>query len=159
MSEDHIGGGTVVGLCDALRIRIEEATKLLSLESKNKTFRAPEIVNGFVPPKRSDAEAKQPFVVVCPAEGRIEDEGFHRVKVSIIVGIRSEEFDAHEWLLTVSHRIIQNLRERPTLANRYVLEYPLTWDQMFEQPYPYWQLMMLTEWTIPTPVRLPDEEL
>lgn len=150
-------GGTVVGLSRALVERVREATQNLELETPDGDCRPPQVINGFAPPKRSEEEAVQPFVLVCPAEGSIGNDGFHRVKMSIIVGIYTEDFEGHEQLLTVSHKIMQSLRERPTLADRYTLEYPITWDEMYDQPYPYWQLLMITQWTIPTPVILPDD--
>lgn len=159
MNGTSYGGGTAVGLSEALAERIREATEHYRLETpkKNAPFRAPQIIRGFEPPKRSDGEAEQPFVIVCPANGEINNEGIQRVQVGIVVGIRSEDFEASDWLLSTAHRIIQSLRERPTLDSRYVLEYPLKWDMMFVQPYPLWQLEMLTEWVIPAPVMLPDE--
>lgn len=153
------GGGTIIGLCDALRTRIGEATATLRLETENLEVppRAPVIVNGFLPPKRSTQEPENPFIIVRPKDGRIPDDGYNLAKVRIIVGTFSEEYDAHEYCIIVFERIMRALREQPTLDRRYTLEYPLTWDLFDEQPYPFWQLVGTTEWIVPTPVMLPDE--
>lgn len=153
------GGGTILGLCEALRERIREATETLRLETedKHKQPRAPVVINGFLPPKRSKDGPENPFIIVRPMDGRIPDDGYMRAKVRIIVGTYSEEYDGHEYAIIVFQRIMQSIRERPTLANRYTLEYPLSWDVFDDQPYPFWQMVAVTEWIVPTPVMLPDE--
>lgn len=153
------GGGTIIGLCEALRERIRGATETLRLETDDKhaPARSPVVINGFLPPKRSIDGPENPFVIVRPSEGRIPDDGFSRVSVSVIVGTYSEKFDGHEYALIIFQRIMQSLCENPTLANRYTLEYPLKWNLYDDQPYPFWQMVMTTEWVVPTPVMLPDE--
>lgn len=153
------GGGTIIGLCEALRSRIAEATGTLRLETENLDDdpRAPVVINGFLPPKRASGESENPFVIVRPKDWRIGDDGFLRVKVRIIIGTYSEEYDAHEYCITVFHRIMYNIRERPTLDRRYTLEYPVAWEMFDDQPYPFWQLVGTLEFIVPTPTMLPDE--
>ena len=153
------GGGTIVLLCEALRERIAEATSTLRLETEdlNHPPRAPRIVNGFLPPKRSNDEVENPFIIVRPKDGRIPDDGYNYAKVRIIVGTFSEDYTAHDDCLIVFERIMLALREQPTLNNRYVLNYPLTWEIFDDQPYPFWQLVGTAEYIIPSPVQLPDE--
>lgn len=154
-----MGGGTIILLCEALRHRIGEALESIRLETDEieLPYRSPRLVNGYLPPKRSGDEPEFPFVIVRPKDGNIGDSGYMRAKVRLIVGTYSEEYDGHEYALIVFQRILQSIRERPTLDNRYQLEYPLAWELFDEQPYPFWQLVATTEWTVPTPVMLPDE--
>lgn len=152
------GGGSIVGLNEALSKRIEEATHDLSLETREGDFVSPQVVTGFAPPPREEGSPKSPFIVAVPVKGDIGNDGYHRVKMGIVISVYSKDFRAADWLTTIASRIIRNLREKPTLADRYLLEYPIEWDMMFdEQPYPFWQIQMLTEFTIPAPVALPDE--
>lgn len=153
------GGGTILLLCAALRERIREAVKDLRFDPdiKGQEPRAPEVVNGYLPPKRSSTAAEFPFVIVRPWDGRIEENGFIRQQVKLIVGTYSEAFDGHEDALIVFQRVMQAVQERPTLDNRYTLQYPLTWEVYDEQKYPFWHMVATTEWIVPTPVQLPDE--
>lgn len=153
------GGGTIILLCEALRKRIEQATETLRLETDqlDAPHRAPQIVNGYLPPKRSSDEPEHPFIIVRPKDGAVGDDMHHRAKVRIVVGTYSEEFDAHEYALIVFERVLRSIMEHPTLDNRYQLQYPLTWENYDDQPYPFWQLVATTEWIVPTPVMLPDE--
>lgn len=157
MSDRIYGGGTVQGLSEALAERVEEAVESLRLETDKKAFRAPQIIRGFAPAKRSHQEAEPPTIIVYPVDGRIENDGTYRVKAGISAVIYGEDFSDSDWLLVIIHRVIQSFQERPVLAKRYILEYPLAWDINFDQAYPFWQLEMITEWTIPAPVMLPDE--
>lgn len=159
VDKKRYGGGTIIGLCAALRNRIREATAELRLETESLDFphRAPDVINGFLPPKRSTDKPENPFVIVRPKDGVIADDGFGRAKIRLIVGTFSEEYDAHEYCLIVFQRIMYNIRQHPTIERRYTLNYPLAWEIHDDQPYPFWQLVATTEWTIPTPVMLPDE--
>lgn len=159
MDNKRYGGGTILGLCEALRARIRQATDTLRLETENTLTpsRAPVVVNGFLPPKRSPDEAENPFVIVRPKDGALSDTEYNKVKARIIIGTFSEEYDGHEFCFIVYERIVRALSEKPTLAGRYVLEYPLTWELFDDQPYPFWQLVGTTQWIVPSPIQLPDE--
>lgn len=152
------GGGTIVLLCEAIRQRLAEALENTLQETgrEGMPIRAPRIVNGFLPPKRVDEEPEHPFVLVRPVEGTL-GEGENRVKVQVIIGSYSEEFDGYEYAIIVLQRIMVALSERPIVDRRYVLELPLTWGQPEEQPWPLWQVVLTTDWTIAAPVKLLDE--
>lgn len=155
------GAGTIVGLSEALARRLEEVVKDLRLPPQRDASapRVPLVIRGFPPTKRANGEAEQPFVIVCPADGQVESYNEHRVRVGIVVGVFEEEDFAAgaDWLLVFAERIIQSLQEKPTLEKRYVLRHPISWNIMFDQPYPLWQLEMMTEWVVQAPVILPDE--
>lgn len=155
----RFGGGTIVLLCEALRDRISEALKntLLEMEAKKGGLRVPQVVNGFLPPKRSQVEPDHPFVIVRPKDGQINAAMEQRVRLQLIIGTHSEASDGHEFGLMVLQRIIASITERPVLADRFALQLPLTWELFEEQPYPFWQLVAETDWTIAAPVMLPDE--
>lgn len=153
------GGGTIILLCAALRERIREALKDLRLEAdaKGQASRPPTVIDGYLPPKRSKDESEFPFVLVRPVEGSIAEGGFLQAKIAIIVGVFTEDMEGHSDALIVFQRILQSVQERPILDNRYTLQYPVNWELFEDQKYPFWQLVATTEWTVPTPVMLPDE--
>ena len=76
-------------LTKALRELCEQAVKDFRLPTKDgKTLRAPQIVNGFLPPKRSSELDDFPFVLVRP-EQSTTDRQYEEVRVNIIVGCYS----------------------------------------------------------------------
>ena len=140
------------GLTKALRLFIEDAVKDFRLPTKSGELRAPIILNGYLPPKRSGVEDEFPFVLVRPDKGST-DRDKTEVDVSIIVGCYSEEFDGYELCFNVMTRIRDALASMDcgTLANKYQLQYPLKWENFDEQPWPQWQLDLITKWWFKAP--------
>ena len=152
-------------LTRAIRELVAAAVKNFALPTKPERgfaegeLRAPQVVNGYLPPKRTGQKDDFPFVLVRADEGAT-DQDSTEVKVSIIVGTYSEEYDGHEYCLNVMARIRTALCSLPgmVLANRYRLQHPIKWSTYAEQPYPYWQLDMQTTWYIRTPQPIDKEE-
>ena len=129
-------------LTKALRELCEQAVAEFRLPTKDgKTLRAPQIVNGFLPPKRSTDIDDFPFVLVRPEAGTTE-RGAEEIRVNIIVGCYSEEYDGYEYGVNVMERIKEKICTLPdeTLAQRYQMRYPLKWNMVPEQPWPQWQI-------------------
>lgn len=139
-------------LAKALRAFIADAVKDYRLPVKTGEMKAPTVVNGFLPPKRSTAEEDFPFVLVRLEKGATDLEET-AVTAAIIIGCYTTEFDGHEHCINVMERIKQALCSMPygTLASKYILRYPVKWELPDEQPYPQWQLGMTTEWAYRAP--------
>lgn len=143
-------------LTKALRKLCGEAVKDFRLQTKqgNKETRAPRIVNGFLPPKRSgNGELDDfPFVIVRPEGGGVERESTE-TRVTIIIGCYSEEFDGYEYGVNVAERIIEKICTLPSelLDCRYQMRYPIKWSMVSEQPYPQWQIDIETIWIFNNP--------
>lgn len=140
-------------LAKSLREFIKNAVKDLRLPvEKEKKPRAPKIIDGYLPPKRSDNSDDFPFVIVRP-ESAISEYGTTIVTVAIIIGCYTTEYDGHEYCLNVMSRIRNALTmmKNGTLDERYILNFPIKWDLVPEQPYPQWQLDMETTWCFNTP--------
>lgn len=150
-------------LCRAIRELVTDAVKDFALPTKPEArdaegeLRAPTVINGYLPPKRSGAPDDFPFVVVRADEGTTDNEGTE-VQVSIIVGSYTQEYDGHEYCLNVMNRIRTALCSLPfgTLKGRYVLQLPVKWSGYAEQPWPYWQIDMTTTWLIHAPQTIED---
>lgn len=128
---------------EALIDKITEAVKDLRLPVKNGEPRAPKVVDGYLPPKRSGAEDDFPCVIVRPEKGECAERSVD-ISAVVIVGCWSEEFDGYKHCVNVMERIKSALAtmKNGTLADRYVLQYPVKWELAEEQPYPFWQLEM-----------------
>lgn len=141
-------------LTKALRELCEQAVAEFRLPTKDgKTLRAPRIVNGFLPPKRSGGDLDDfPFVLVRPEAGTTE-RGSEEIRVNIIVGCYSEEYDGYEYGVNVMERIKEKICTLPaeTLAQRYQMRYPVKWNMVPEQPWPQWQIDMETIWVFNSP--------
>ena len=147
-------------LTKALRKLCEQAVKDFRLPTKDgKTLRAPRIVNGFLPPKRSgNGELDDfPFVLVRPEAGT-SDRQSEEVRVNIIVGCYSEEYDGFEYGVNVIERIKEKICTLPdeTLELRYQMRYPIKWNMVPEQPWPQWQIDMETIWIFNSPRNTDD---
>lgn len=142
-----------------LREFIKDAVKdfRLPVENEKDNPRAPKIINGYLPPKHSEKGDDFPFVLVRP-EGATSDMGETEVTVAIIIGCYTEEYDGHEYCLNVMTRIRNALTSMKDgrLADKYVLNFPIKWDIVPEQPWPQWQLDMETKWCFNTPQALSD---
>ena len=142
-------------LTKALRELCKQAVKDFLLQTKDgETLRAPRIVNGFLPPKRSgNGELDDfPFVLVRPEAGTTDRES-EEVRVNIIVGCYSEEYDGFEYGVNVIERIKEKICTLPaeTLEQRYQMRYPIKWNMVPEQPWPQWQIDMETIWVFNSP--------
>ena len=140
-------------LTKALRELCEQAVKDFRLPTKDgKTLRAPQIVNGFLPPKKSTDLDDFPFVLVRPEQCTTDRES-EEVRVNIIVGCYSEEYDGFEYGVNVVERIKEKICTLPaeTLAQRYQMRYPIKWTMVPEQPWPQWQIDMETIWIFNSP--------
>lgn len=145
-------------LTKALRELCEQAVKDFRLPTKDgKTLRAPQIVNGFLPPKRSTDIDDFPFVLVRPEQCTTDRES-EEVRVNIIVGCYSEEYDGFEYGVNVVERIKEKICTLPaeTLAERYQMRYPIKWTMVPEQPWPQWQIDMETIWIFNSPRNTDD---
>lgn len=137
----------------ALGVFIENALKDLRLPTKaDGEPRAPKVVDGYLPPKRSTADGDFPCVVVRAEEGTSE-QGQTTVTVSLIICCYTTETDGYAHCLEVMQRIRLALcqMENQTLDNRYQLGFPITWNNVPDHPYPQWQIDMTTKWTFNTP--------
>lgn len=145
-------------LTKALRELCKQAVKDFRLPTKDgKTLRAPKIVNGFLPPKRSTDLDDFPFVLVRPEQCTTDRES-EEVRVNIIVGCYSEEYDGFEYGVNVVERIKEKICTLPaeTLAQRYQMRYPIKWTMVPEQPWPQWQIDMETIWIFNSPRNTDD---
>lgn len=148
-------------LTEALRNKIADAVKDYRLPVKNGKMRCPNVFNGYLPPKRSGVVDDFPFVVVRADEGKISrTDGEAETTVSIIIGCYTDEFDGHEYCINVMQRISAALSTLPddTLDDRYILQDPIEWRLLEEQPYPQWQLDMSTTWKYCAPQPILSEE-
>lgn len=139
-------------LTKALREKIEEIVKDYRLPVENGEPRCPQVINGYLPPKRSGADDDFPFIIVRAEGGKSEEEQTE-ITIALIIGCYSDEYNGHEHCINIMTRIRLALAsmENHVLDKRFVLQFPIEWELLREQPYPQWQLEMTTHWVYNTP--------
>jgi hypothetical protein len=139
-------------LAENLRNLIEGAVKDFRLPVKNGEPRAPKVFNGYLPPKRSGGDDDFPFVLVRADKGSTNEDSTE-TKLTIIIGCYTEEFDGHEYCLNIMQRVRMALATLPcgVLGGKHILQFPISWENFEEQPYPQWFIEMETTWKTNTP--------
>lgn len=156
---------TEVELCRAIRERLKVSLKDIYHPTdpgrdREQEFKAPEIINGFLPPKRDQLhEPEFPFVIVRPSEwetevdsGNIQDT----LKVKLLVGSYGKDYEDHEYALVIMRRMLTDLRMKPMLKNAAGED---TWKMRpqikgklpDEQATTVFFIELVTEWELPTP--------
>jgi hypothetical protein len=149
--------GTLRALYAAVKGRmVPIAERFWSLSTKT-TESAPNLFDGWVPPKTVDAE-QFPFVTIRPAEGSDSPQGADQAasaKVIISVGAFIDADDGWLDVLDVIQAIRLDLEEQPAIAGTsFEHTGPLEWQLVDESKRPQWFGLVTTNWTIPRPRRV-----
>lgn len=152
--------GQEIDLCRALRSRIAEVVSDLRLptDSNDDALRAPQVVNGYLPPKRQNDEPDYPFVIVRPGKGSTTRRDMSAAEVKLLIGCYSEEFDGFEECLMVMSHLRTSFMERPILEKRWQFELPFEWTNFDDQPWPQWNIECTCRWSLYTPQDTQDLE-
>lgn len=139
-------------LTDTLCEFVKDCLKNKQFETQSGIYRPPEVVPGYLPPKRSREQEDFPFVIVR-AESGTTTFGQTEASVVFIIGCYSEEIDGYAYCLQVMEHLRFSLAtiEDRILDRRYELQFPIVWSNVQEQPYPFWQIQMTTHWVLNAP--------
>lgn len=150
-------------LCEAIEAEIKNATASLLLQYEEKDddgnwkIKVPEVVSGYLAPKRSKETPDFPSVIVRPSASTTSDDGNTQCTVKLIIGCFSEDYDGYKDCYLVLDRIRSAFMEKGTLNKRFAFELPFSSDMFDDQPYPEWVLEVNTRWSIYTPQLIPDK--
>jgi hypothetical protein len=165
-----------IELCAALRKRLVDglANMQLVIENGGGAVKAPQVVDGFLPPKRETPNDDFPFVIVRPVSGRTDSSATSSVNIKILIGAFCDTYDGHiDVMLVIAEirRIIlenQNLQlvvavgskaSQETMGRLFRLSFPLEWEVFEDQPEPEWLGHVVTRWEIPTTQENPGDEI
>lgn len=139
-------------LTAALRDYLSECFKGYELPVQGGGTREPKIFTGRTPFKRSNKEDDFPFIMVRLDSGATDNDA-STVTVSIIVGCYAEDDDEHGYALNVMAKIRNALFSLPcgTLSQKYQFRPGFSWEIYPEQPWPYIQLDIKTQWLLEPP--------
>lgn len=149
---------TATGLHHRLKERLEVvAAAFPILETKSGEPRAPEVIDGWLPPR--DAEADRfPFLILRPRAGtdspQAADEN-STVTIDVVIGTYSDTDDGWIDVLLIVDAIRADLGAEPAIdGTAFEQVGPLTWQIPEEQPRPQWFGTVTTVWNIPRPQRV-----
>lgn len=134
---------------------VREAVKDFRIPVKSGDPRAPQVVSGYLPPKRGTDHDDFPFVIVRPVKGACDDVS--SATVNLIIGVYDEDMAGFEHCLNIMAQLRTSFCVDGVIEKRYQLTRPITWECPEEQPYPQWLLLMTTEWAFRAPIEEYDE--
>lgn len=158
---------TEIELCKQYRARLSEVLKDIyhptdPSRGREQQFKAPEIINGFMPPKRSDNTPDFPMVIVRPSEGDTEVQDGAQlqdiVTIKLLIGSYGESDDDYEYCLVILRNIINDLRSRPTLNNMFKARPEIKWKLSDEQATTVFILEAMIRFEIPTPQQVLEDD-
>lgn len=89
----------------------------------------------------TDADYPEPYIVSEIMGGKQASENDpHVVNVAVNICVCDDNTakHGHQDILSIIHRIIERFNKNPVLAGRFVLQYPLQWELIDEDNYPYY---------------------
>lgn len=148
-----------IQLCNQIRKKLEVALKDIyhptdSSRGREEEYKAPEIMNGYLPPKNSDEIPDFPCVIVRPSEGDTEmlegsiPSDFCTVKM--LIGSYGRENSDFEYCLVIKSRIVNYFRANPSLNGGFKMKPVIKWKMPDEQGTPIWYVQLITMWEMPT---------
>ncbi len=142
-------------LVSAITDYLEKVVKNFFLETSQGNQKVPQIIEGYLPPKRSGVVSDFPYIIVRPIEG----EDFNdraTVVVALIIGTYSIDYsEGYKDVANIIWRIRTALLQQRVLEGIYRLEPPLKWSMFEDQPIEQWLGVITTTWVVP----LPQEKL
>ena len=111
---------------------------------------------GYLPSKEDFKDDVYPFVLV-KADSAETDGQKTQVAVSFVVGTYGKESCGYKDAMNVMNKIRQCLLpcSQSCLNGCFNMLLPVSWSITEEQPWPYWQLKMATQWVIYDPSYIP----
>ncbi len=144
-------------LIDELRMFLENIAKTYILETGKSQPKAPQVVEGWLPPKESQDTPDIPYIIIRLTEGEDTDE-VARATIKILVGTYSEDNDGWKDSMNILLRIRERLLTMRTIENKFRIELPLKWKLFEEQPYPIWIGEITTNWIVALPLEQAKED-
>tara|TARA_Y100001001_G_scaffold59284_1_gene56101 strand:- start:11998 stop:12495 length:498 start_codon:yes stop_codon:yes gene_type:complete len=158
---------TEVELIDLLKSRLQVTLKDIyhptdPSRGREQTFKAPQIVEGYLPPKRSgETEEDFPLVIVRPHKWRTEDSGgivTDMLDVKILVGSYGSDSGDFKYTLNIWRRILNDLRQKPWLNDVYRMRRTIEAEMPDEQARDIYYLEAITTWELPTPQEVEKDD-
>ncbi len=145
-----------VELIQSIQAEIQEAVKDYKLAAEGQEDKKVTVYAQHIPDEFFEDDTYYPMVVA--AINKIEDgsEDSPAAMSTITVGLTFAVYgeDRYAWndLLSVMERTRQRLVDKRLLNNRFRLQFPVKWETVEAQPYPYWFGYGTLEYSMPRPI-------
>lgn len=148
---------TPIELINAIKTEIETAVKDYSLAAEGQGNKPITVYAQHIPDECFESDTYYPLVVA--AINKIEDAddssypALSKITVGLTFGVYGEDEKAWVDLLNVMERTRQRLMDKRLLVNRYQLQFPVKWETIEAQPYPFWFGYGTLEYSTPRPIQ------
>lgn len=107
------------------------------------------VYNGWLPDKEQSHPNDFPFITVRPTGGVVKP-GCSSCSIDIVIGTYSADSQGYLDVMNVLQRVLMNLSilQNNTLDDKYERVNDMTWQLPFDQPEPFYQAVISTEWNI-----------
>ncbi len=145
-----------VELIKSIQTEIQEAVKDYKLAAEGQEDKKITVYAQHIPDDCFMNDSYYPLVVA--AINKIEDAAddsypaLSTVTVGLTFGVYGEDRYAWVDLLNVMERTRQRLVNSRLLDNRFRLQFPVKWETIEAQPYPFWYGYGTLEYSMPRPV-------
>ncbi len=145
-----------VELIKSIQAEIQEAVKDYKLAAEGQEDKKVTVYAQHIPDERFESDTYYPLVVA--AINKIEDGGedsqqvLSTVTVGLTFGVYGEDETAWVDLLNMMERTRQRLVNNRLLNNRFRLQFPVKWETIEAQPYPFWFGYGTIEYSMPRPI-------
>lgn len=145
-----------VELIKSLQAEIEEAVKDYKLAAEGQEDKKVTVYAQHIPDECFETDTYYPLVVasISKIEDGADDSypALSTVTVGLTFGVYGEDEYAWVDLLNVMERTRQRLMDKRLLSNRFRLQFPVKWETIEAQPYPFWFGYGTLEYSMPRPV-------
>lgn len=148
---------TLAQLHGAIKARLAVVAAAFPLLETKTASRAPLVLDGWAPPKVTDAELF-PYLIVRPRAGTDTEQSADEnstAAVDILIGTYSDTDDGWLDVMLLIDAIRADLGAAPAIdETAFEQTGPLTWEISELQPRPQWIGTVKTIWTLPRPRRV-----
>ena len=140
-----------INLVKTITEEVKETVKGYKLKAEGQDDKYVSVYTQRIPDEalELDDDSYYPLILVSLQNITESERGTSTVKIGITMAVYGEDMGAWEDLLNIQEGIRQKLMGMTMIANRYILQFPATWETPEIQPYPFWFSYGSLTYTVP----------
>ena len=140
-----------INLVKTITEAVKETVKGYKLKAEGQDDKYVSVYTQRIPDEalELDDDSYYPLILVSLQNITESERGTSTVKIGITMAAYGEDMGAWEDLLNIQEGIRQKLMGMTMIANRYILQFPVTWEMPEIQPYPFWFSYGSLTYTVP----------
>lgn len=140
-----------INLVKTITEEVKETVKGYKLKAEGQDDKYVSVYTQRIPDEALELndDSYYPLILVSLQNITESERGTSTVKIGITMAVYGEDMGAWEDLLNIQEGIRQKLMGMTMIANRYILQFPATWETPEIQPYPFWFSYGSLTYTVP----------